>query len=787
MREWQLSQNQPLSLLIGADQRLARQGTAENHLWELVLNGGEPAAMALQTTYGLRARLMRVFPTFFENGKLMTDAQHCHQKPLITRFFPNFLQLQFAPFESIQVNAAYWVSDGQTLCGQMVIHNSGSTIREITVSQAALLNPLGNGSAFHAENFGMHAILQGQTGSLCPVLHMTGGADAVASPYPALSLSLQFLPDTPVTIRWCLASLPGVKESYEKARQMVETDWQTEWARLEMHNAAHTLDVDCGNADWDAAFALAQKDAQLLVYPQTSQPQHWAAASAISPDKNFMADDDIMGNGDALTNFEFYTLVQLLLPASADLATALLQNFLSNAQDGKIHFKIGSSTDARRHQALPMMAQLAWQIFTVSQKKTLLEAAWQPLLDNFNTWFNQSQDHDLDGCPELSDALQLGLVQAFLFDPWLEGSHAVRITTTEGAMLPAMLLKEAQALHEIAQVLSLPCPQLAQHQVQLKQHLTDLWDASEKTFAWRDRDTHQRQKGKTIKRISGNGTFTINENWQQARRMCIQIHSADEMTRVCKLTLLGMDDQAQPITETISGWAIQWVLGRAVITTENCYTQLNRIETSGLHPKDKISIALVDHHLADITTLAAMDAGVLEKADLNKIIKTWVNPKNEFFKYGIPEYLKSNTAIIKNSNPQINLFWNCRIVEGLIKLGYRQEAAALFTRLMQPIINTLKAHHAFYEGYHAKHGQGMGKRNALAGYAPLGTFLKLVGIEIQSNTRLIVSGENPFPGNVQVMFRGLCVEREGSHTLITFANGETMTLDGSESQLVTLT
>ncbi|HLB50317.1 MAG TPA: hypothetical protein VJL59_25115, partial [Anaerolineales bacterium] len=66
MRDWKLTQADPLALRLAADVRFGPTDYADDQIWELTLAGGDPAALALRTTYGLRAREMRIFPIFRE-------------------------------------------------------------------------------------------------------------------------------------------------------------------------------------------------------------------------------------------------------------------------------------------------------------------------------------------------------------------------------------------------------------------------------------------------------------------------------------------------------------------------------------------------------------------------------------------------------------------------------------------------------------------------------------------------------------------------------------------------
>ena len=91
MRKWNLKPNDPLSLTLAADARLVKTDYFDDQIWVLNIGGGEPPALALQTTYGLRARSMRLFPRFSEGDLTQTDPSTFVQTPIITQIYPNFL------------------------------------------------------------------------------------------------------------------------------------------------------------------------------------------------------------------------------------------------------------------------------------------------------------------------------------------------------------------------------------------------------------------------------------------------------------------------------------------------------------------------------------------------------------------------------------------------------------------------------------------------------------------------------------------------------------------------
>ena len=107
MRDWSLAPGDPLCLTLAADSRLSIPDYLNDHIWELVIGGGEPPALSLQTTYGLRAKAMRLFLRFSENGKSVSDPSAFALPPTVRRFYPNFLILDYSPLINIDVSTEY--------------------------------------------------------------------------------------------------------------------------------------------------------------------------------------------------------------------------------------------------------------------------------------------------------------------------------------------------------------------------------------------------------------------------------------------------------------------------------------------------------------------------------------------------------------------------------------------------------------------------------------------------------------------------------------------------------
>jgi hypothetical protein len=63
-------------------------------------------------------------------------------------------------------------------------------------------------------------------------------------------------------------------------------------------------------------------------------------------------------------------------------------------------------------------------------------------------------------------------------------------------------------------------------------------------------------------------------------------------------------------------------------------------------------------------------------------------------------------------------------------------------------------------------------------------FLKTLGVEIHSPSRLTLAGKNPFPWPVTVKYRGLTVTRQADQSVIVFPDGQTITLNDPTEAVV---
>jgi hypothetical protein len=243
----------------------------------------------------------------------------------------------------------------------------------------------------------------------------------------------------------------------------------------------------------------------------------------------------------------------------------------------------------------------------------------------------------------------------------------------------------------------------------------------------------------------------------------------------------------KPADEIVSSGDYQWRNGGAMYTTRNVYSKLARISVRGLDEEDTVIISTLDFTTEDHTLFMPLWAGVPDEQHAQIMIgRALLDAKRFHRPFGVPACPSLTQPEAESVSQAVHLPWNLLICEGLLRYGFRSDAARLVAHIMTGIIQNLKQNRAFYARYHAEKGTGIGERNALSGLAPVGLFMKVLGVEILSSTRVKLEGINPFPWDVTIQYKGLKVIRGTNKTNVVFANGKSVTVTGAEPTVVEL-
>ena len=816
MRTWSLGTGDPLVLSLAADFRLCLPDYVNDHIWELETSGGDPPAISLRTTYGLRARMMRIFPRFIYGGQILSDPRAFSQPVRLRRFFPNSYSLDFSILPGIAVTADYWVPDSHSVAGRLTITNQREDPLSLLLELCGQLVPLDGQSLAPISTHSVN-ILSGQTADLAPVLFLTGGPQPGPGPYPSLILDLALASSGSRTVTWSLASLATSKESFEVARGIAARPWEAEQARIELVNASQTVEVFTGDLDWDAAFALTQKTAFSLFMGSSTYLPHPSFVITRQPDQGYSP----RGDGSDYPHLwsgqpplEMKTLANLT-PGAPRLAEGLLRNYLSiQGKDGFVDWKPGLVGQRGRWLATPLLATLAWQTFQRTGDIEFLREV-QPGLEAFlNCWFDANHDRDGDGFPEWDHPQQSGFEDNPAFSLWQAEGQGADITCTESPALGALLCMETLALSRIAETLNLTKnqEQWEKEAGRLRRLVGECWDADASLYHLRDRVSHQCPEGKVLAHQFGSGRLTVHQTFPQPVRLLVRLELEGETTRRPMVSLHGQDGEINQV-EHLKQLDFRWGTQLAVATTRELYTSLAEVEISGLENTDQLTVSVMDLSAEEITLFLPLLAGIPSTRRALNIVERALHPAKRFRgRFGIPACEIIPVPARGEGSPvlaqgeaapdvtsdlvrqAVHIPWNALIGEGMLGYGLRDEAARLTERLMNGVIQNLKDQHGFARAYHATSGMGLGERNPVQGLAPLGLFLDTLGVRLElsrvdrgstpapgvssiARMRVILSGKNPFPWPVTVKYRGLTVTRRAENTEIVFPNGQTVTLD----------
>jgi hypothetical protein len=793
MRDWNLKAGSPLALALAADSRLGRTDYADDQIWELTISGGEPPALTVQTTYGLRARSLKVFPRFIENEQTRTDPESFARPVVVRHFYPNFIEATFAPFNGIEAAAEYWAASSQVLAGRVRLSNNGDSRRSLRMELAAVLNPYGeNGQRMAPDEIELAPVLSGATEGLKPVLFLTGGPQGGAGSYPALTLALDLEPGENRQVIWAIAARGDREESFKLARQTAARNWDAERARLELVNAGQ-VEIHTGDPDWDAAFAFAQKTAHSLLLSATNALPKPSFVCLRQPDQGFSS----RGDGRDYTQFwngqsalDSYFLAGLLLPDSPEAIEGLIDNFLSTQQeDGVVDWKPGLGGQRSQLLATPLLVSTAWQIYQASERADFLEKVFPGLLHYIKAWLSPRQDRDEDGVPEWAHVIQSGYDDNPLFASWHPGGQGAEISSAESPALCAFLYREIKTLVQIAHLLKhveeIPFLEAAGEILRTSTEVA--WDGKNATYQYWDRDSHFCTAGIHLGSREGPGEIEINEDFAQPVRVLVKVKALQESTRRVTIFVHGVSPAGQHLVERIPPERFTWYMGTGGATGERVYSCIEKIEIQGLDAGDSIDLRSVGYAGSDHTLLLPLWAGIPTAERLKALVKkTITSPKRFWQPYGIPASSRKPGKNDDHTGQEIHIEWNTMIGEGLANSGHRKEAAQLVTRLMKAVVKSLKQDGGFRRYYSAQTGQGIGEKNALEGLAPLGLFLETLGVRLISPTRVALSGSNPFPWPVTVKYRGLSVFRQSDKTMVIFPGGQTVNVNKPDPQVVSL-
>ena len=793
MRTWSLTFANPATIRLAADARLTSPSYVDDQIWEVTLGGGDPPALGFQTTYGLRARRMRLFPTIVVEGEHISDPARFHTPLTLRSAFPSYLCVDFRPRAEIEVSADYWVADSQSAAGRFVVRNHAALPRRVRVALNVIFHPGERPRPIGEKVLEGVTVLSGGTADLAPVIFMAGGAAVVVGPHPALAVTHELEPGESKTVVWAEAALRTPEASFAAARALAGRAWDAEAARIELVNAS-MVEVETGDPEWDWALAMSQKVSLTSYVGPTRRMPYPALILSRAPDRGYSRRGD---GRDYALHWEGHTALEAhynalqILPAAPELAKGLVRNFLAAASaDGAVDARPGPGGQRSGALSIPLLASLTWEIFELTRDAEFLADCYPRLLRTTEIWFDPEHDRDQDGHPEWDHTAQAGFHDWPSFVRWREWGQGLDVSKAETADLAAYLYRELAALIEAARVLGREeGPALQARRAKLRESVEAAWSPSSASYHHQDRDLHFSAGGAQLAQGQGEFEAAVTRTFDPPVRVVARSYGVEGERHNIVVEVHGRGPRGRLRVERLTEEDFQWFWNRGTATSQRAYSRIDRIKVRGLHEVFATELIAADYTRQDATLLLPLWAGIPDEARARRLaLETVLDPQRYWRACGIPMCSAADAAYSaggREGTAEVSMIWNAMVAEGLIRYGYRREAAELFRRMMQGPLAALRADGAFREHYDADSPDGLGERDHVVGVPPISAFLRVVGIRLFTPRKVGLEGINPFPWPVKVRWRGLEVRREaGGGTLVVFPDGQKVALEGEEPRVV---
>ncbi len=784
LRNWQLDSSAPYSLQIAADARYSHTDYLNDQIWELTLGTGDAPALALQTRYGGRVGLASLVPMWQSDGRMIYQAQTYVRMPIVRAFAPGYLQVHAQITTAVSLIAEYWVMESQSVSGRYILYNSGPKPTTLhldlfghVVAQRKDL-PLAVMSLIDET----HALSLGRLSGLEPVVVMEN-ATAQLTPgekaSPKIGSDIALEPGETASIRWVHTGLARMESSLERAQFWLKQDWDVSINAIRELTSAIPR-IETGDAETDAVIAFAyQQSLQAFLQPTGSLPES-SFVMTRQPSKGFSRRGD-GSDYDRGWNGQFppaaYLLGTGLASVAPEFAQGIILNYLAvQEENGAIDMRPGIAGQKQGLLLPPILARLTWEIYRYTENVGFLAEVFPGLMRFFNRWSESDLDIDGDMLPEWQDERQMGYMFWPTFgagQPWAQNAD---IRQVESPDIVAYLLSEAKSLKKIGQAIgNISVYELDNRIETLERHLERLWDAQERRFSYRDRDS-----GVVATRITILQDVPADEEHlpafklAPAARLIVHVMGGTSHIPRAVLTLEGIDQQGNKISESATQDSFAWSYGNGVYTSRHLYAVIDKIRFDGLSRVYKFSASTLDLSRLDVNALIPLWIGSLSTDKAAKLVELISDPSCFLRESGLTIVSASDENFdpsSANGGGGVWPYWTSLIGEGLLDHGYVKEAAVILRKLLDTQVAVLKRQNRFSEFYHADNKVGLGEDGFITGIVPLHLLMRLLGIRIVNTGHVYVGGEFVWDNPVTVTQYGVQVVRSEQGTSVTFASG----------------
>lgn len=791
MRDWKFPLKPGYRLTLSADARFSPPDICNDQIWEICWQNSDMHAFAIQTTCGLRIQKLRFFPQFVYQEKRLFDPSAFKQPPILHKFAPNYALFSCTPFTGVETRLEYWVPESHAISGRLSFTNRTTDSQLIFLEWAGMLNTQGYGQNLIHYPLGPGHVLTGHAEKLNPVCYLTGSPQPARTTVPALSVPVELEPGQTRRLTWVVSGLQTMEESFELARSLTARQWDAEIAAIEMQNTRQAVEITTGDAMWDLAFSLSQKEAFRLQVNTAGDEPKPAIIHNRNPEQGYSVrgdGKDLPASWSNITPLDLAYWLQIVLPAAPETASRVLDTLLRSINaEGFCDLYCGAGRQPARWMTQPFLVYLAWLVEQAAVGQPLRRENFQVLMRYLERWFSPDHDRDMDGFPEWDHPEQTGVSSSPAFLPGFAHQRNYSIRNLESPALAAMLHMECTLLYETALEFgdTIAADWLMGKAEGIEKGFGQFFSGNEKSLHYVDFQTHLSPSGIRLGILQGNGTLNTARELPLPGRPVVIVRLDGKQNAPLQVVIKGKLPNNRLANETLRAEDFIWHNGKGFAVSSKALKFIYSVQGKGLMVNDRIEIATVDHNAEDISLYLPLWAGFLPQEQADGLIEDHFYPRY-FREFGNPA--SSPSHILPDSNPDTSsqLPWSVLLGQGMLACGHPLKAAELLTRIMNAIVLQINQNLQFSEFYNTETGLGTGKTNSLTGLAPVGYFLQVVGINTLGDSQIVLSGLNPFPWPVTVKYKGMTITRKQENTEIMFLSGEKLTVRGPGPHRISL-
>jgi hypothetical protein len=793
LRRWQLEAVSPHLLKLAADARISQTDYADDQVWELALGSGEMPALQLQTRYGGRAGLASLVPMWLHDGRPIYQAQAYAKPPYVTGFAPGYLRVQATLTEQLALLAEYWVIDSHSLAVQFTLANAHVAATEVRLDVLGFVGIGGKEQRLSilALPDSSTALGLGTVGNLHPVVLLEGAHAEADEPSgyvsPKIGRTFTIEGRKKITLRLVHVGLPSVQASVATAQKHLQSDWGTTIKRI-AQAAGAIPDIETGNAELDKAIAFSYRELVSSFLKATASLPHASFVATRNSDHGYSLRGDGSDHNRGWAG-QSGTLAYMTALGIAPIAPALAQGVIRNyiaiqEADGFIDARPGLGGQTADAMCPPLLARLAWGIFQYTEDAQFLRDVFPGLLKFFDRW--TKADADGDGMPEWQSETQTGYLYRPTFATGQSWAQGADIRLVEAPDLAAYLLSEARSLKEIAYYLhNTAAEEHLRAQIErLQTSLDALWNSNEQHYRYRDRDSHLTPTAQIIIQDARGGDELLPaEALATPNRILVRVTGGRDLMPKLTLKLDGLDAAGSPISETASSDQFAWSTGQGVYTSQQVYSQIDRVQIEGLSRAYRVDVQTIDLTRQDLHTLLPLWAGLPPERAQALLARL---THDDFWRANGVTINPASDANFDPSNADgsggVWPYFLTLMGEALVEMGEAQKAGELLMRCMTAQAKVMSELGQFSEFYHSDEPKGLGEHGHLAGIVPVYLLLRALGVRVISPKKVWVGGAYPWQQPMTIRQHGVTVVRSAAGARITFPSGHSTTTTGSEWQ-----